>query len=133
VYREMPPSEGRESRARFTALGSARNSAVFTRASPVQTFATYGAVGMWHPLDDANEATGSLFWLPLDHCLNSVQALAQQPLVRRLDSKYSLFAYVVQGGEVLPLLRAGDVVIGTTVEPGLWQLVPAPAVAPPPD
>ena len=52
-----------DSNTRFTAVGLARNSPVFTKAAPVLSFATNGALGMMHDIGDENGASQGFFWV----------------------------------------------------------------------
>ena len=52
-----------DSNGRFTAVGLARNSPVFTKAVPVLSFATNGAIGMMHDVGDENGASQGFFWV----------------------------------------------------------------------
>ena len=122
---------------RFVAYGSARNSAVFTNSreqtqldpslgfSPtVNSFATYGALGMFHSREDAGDGGLEFFVLPRDELgVGDVNERDASPAFRRLSSKYSLFAYCVDRNDVLSTLRAGDVLVSATAEPGVWELL----------
>ena len=122
---------------RFVAYGSARNSAVFTNSreqtqldpslgfSPtVNSFATYGALGMFHSREDASDGGLEFFVLPRDELgVGGVGERDASPAFRRLSSKYSLFAYCVDRNDVLSTLRAGDVLVSATAEPGVWELL----------
>ena len=109
-------------KVRYTAVGSARNSAVFTQnAPPVMSFATYGAIGMWHAQNDDAGASSSFFSIPFDNT-QSVTARSKKNSMARLNQKYSLFAYCVDGNDVLINLKEGDVLTRAVVEPGLYNL-----------
>jgi cyclophilin family peptidyl-prolyl cis-trans isomerase len=122
---------------RFVAYGNARNSAVFTNSreqtqldpslgfSPtVNSFATYGALGMFHSREDAGDGGLEFFVLPRDELgVGDVNERDASPAFRRLSSKYSLFAYCVDRNDVLSTLRAGDVLVSATAEPGVWELL----------
>ena len=110
------------SRVRYTAVGSARNSAVFTQnAPPVLSFATYGGIGMWHSQNDDEGGSSSFFCIPFDNT-QSVTRRTKQVSMDRLNQKYTLFAFCVDGNDVLTNLREGDVLTKATVEPGLFTL-----------
>lgn len=112
-------------RIRYTALGSAKNSAVFTKALPIQSFATYGAIGMYHSRDNPNDASSAFFWYPVNHNASlTMNEIHEFPIIKRLDQKYSLFAYVIEGLDILPKLQHNDIILTTEVQPGLWQLIP---------
>ena len=119
VLREDPDPE----KGRTTFIGTARNAAVFTKASPVSSFATYGAVGMFHPRGDGNGASIGFFVLPPDPALSVIERDAL-PAFQRLENRYSLFAYCIDGNDVLQQLTDGDVLASCRVEPGMWDLLP---------
>lgn len=107
---------------RYTAVGEARNSAVFTQdSSPVLSFATYGAIGMWHNQNELSGASAAFFSIPFDSSISVTQRTAQLSM-SRLNQKYSLFAYCVDGNDVLSNLRDGDLLVRAQVEPGLYNL-----------
>lgn len=82
-----------------------------------------GAIGMFHPRDFPDDASSSIFWLPLARKPGfNTNKLNAQPLVQRMNNKFSLFAYVVDGGEVLRQLLPGDVITSVKVEEGVWRL-----------
>lgn len=85
---------------------------------------------MLHDKGDRNGASSSIFWLPLDRS-KSVQELHNSAIVQRLDSKYCLFAYVIEGNDILQQLRPGDLLVSAKVEEGVWQLAPATTIKPP--
>eukprot|EP01038_Epipyxis_sp_PR26KG_P006847 gene6847-9374_t len=123
--RRIPLEVFREdkNRTRFTAVGAARNSAVFTKASPVQSFATYGAIGMYHEKGDRNGASSSIFWTRLKReDGQNLMDLHKLAAIQRLNNKYSLFAYVISGNDVLDRLRPGDIITNAVVEDGAWKL-----------
>lgn len=115
--------EGAEE-GRITTTGSARNSAVFTRAKPVMSFATSGALGMMHEIGDPNGANSAFFWVKPDRSKTLAERHTQDALAR-LNARYTLFAYCIDGIDVLEQLKAGDVLVSTEVEGGLWELTPA--------
>ena len=87
-----------KNRLRFTALGAAKNSVVFTKATPLQSFATYGAIGMYHPRMNLNGGSNAFFWCPMNHSSSiTMNMMNELPHVKRLNDKYSLFAYVIEG------------------------------------
>ena len=126
---------GDASTVRYTATGLARNSAVYTKgAQPVLSFATYGSIGMMPSIGDGFgdslvSNVGSFFWVPPDRSLRVTEREAL-PAMRRLSGRCSLFAHVVEGNDVLELLRPGDVLLTAEVkdEEGSWRLQ-----RPPPD
>tara|TARA_A100001015_G_scaffold166138_1_gene184657 strand:- start:372 stop:2021 length:1650 start_codon:yes stop_codon:yes gene_type:complete len=101
---------------RKTIFGAAKNTAVFTKSSPVHSLSTPGALAMLHQLGDRNGASAS-FFTP-----RPAVPLSSQ-LLERLDKRFAVFAFVVQGLDVLPELREDDVLIKAEVEPGPWQLI----------
>ena len=118
------------SSARYTATGLARNSAVFTKAQPVLSFATYGSIGMMPSIGDGfgdGNTVGSFFWVPPDRTFR-VTERSILPAMRRLSGRCSLFAHVVEGNDVLELLRPGDVMLAAEVkdEQGSWTLLRPP-------
>jgi cyclophilin family peptidyl-prolyl cis-trans isomerase len=118
IHREVP-----ENNNRFTILGGAQNSAVFTTATPVQAFSTYGGIGMWHGPGDQNGASTAIFSAKLDRVAVRPTAMDKLPLLQRLDNRFSLFAYAVDGIEVLDQLEQGDILVSAMVEDGPWALV----------
>ena len=110
-------------KGRNTVVGTARNAAVFTKAAPVMSFATYGAVGMFHPRGDGNGASTAFFVLPPEPSVSVIER-DSLPQFQRLENRYSLFAYCIDGNDLLQLLTAGDVLASARVEPGLWELIP---------
>jgi cyclophilin family peptidyl-prolyl cis-trans isomerase len=58
-----------DSNTRFTAVGLARNSPVFTKSSPVLSFATNGAIGMMHDIGDENGASQGFFWVQVRYSI----------------------------------------------------------------
>jgi hypothetical protein len=114
--------------SRFTATGLARNSAVFTKAQPVLSFATYGSIGMVHSIGDGlggGGASSSFFWVPPDRSL-SVSEREASPAVKRLTSRCSLFAHVIEGNDVLEMLKPGDILATAEVKEegsGVWKLL----------
>tara|TARA_A100001035_G_C27638981_1_gene433640 strand:- start:201 stop:701 length:501 start_codon:yes stop_codon:yes gene_type:complete len=109
-------------RVRYTAVGSTRNSAVFTQnAPPVLSFATYGAIGMWHSQNDETGASSSFFCIPFDNS-KSVTEKTKEVSMGRLNQKYSLFAFCVDGNDVLVNLKEGDILTKATIEQGLYNL-----------
>lgn len=77
---------------------------------------------MYHGVDDGNGASTSFFWLPLDRS-KSLQQLHQSPVIQRLNNKYTLFAYVVEGNDILQQLQPGDILDNARVEEGVWKLI----------
>ena len=67
---------------------------------------------MYHPIENPNGGSSSLFWLPVDH---NNRTASNRAVLQTLSNQYSIFAYVVEGIEVLPLLRTGDLIVSTTV------------------
>lgn len=114
--------------SRFTATGLARNSAVFTKAQPVLSFATYGSIGMVHSIGDGlgDGASSSFFWVPPDRSL-SVSERETSSAVKRLNSRCSLFAHVIEGNDILEMLKPGDVLVTAEVKEeegsGVWKLL----------
>ena len=112
--------EGGE-KSRRVATGAARNSAVFTKSRPVKSFATLGAIGMNHEIGDPNGGTADFFFVRPDRSL-SVQERYTSPSVRRLDARYTLFAYCVDGIDILEQLRAGDKIVGMKLIDGCFSI-----------
>ena len=101
---------------RQTVFGAARNTAVFTKAEPVHSLSTPGATALLHNLGDRNGASASFFTprptVPLS-----------APLIERIDKRFAVFGFVVQGLDVLTDLREDDLLVSAQVEPGPWQLI----------
>jgi cyclophilin family peptidyl-prolyl cis-trans isomerase len=110
---------------RFTTVGFARNSAVFTRAKPVQSFASYGALGMLHMPGDGNGASSSFFFVPPDRSI-TISERHLLPVVTRMNQRFSLFAHCIDGNDVLGQLKSNDVLLSAKVEEGAWRLIPPP-------
>ena len=103
-----------DSSSRFTAVGLARNSPVFTKAAPVLSFATNGAIGMMHGVGDENGASQGFFWVQVDRSL-SVSERHQSTVISKMNNRFSLFAHVVEGNDVMDLLRPGDMLVHADV------------------
>ena len=97
---------------RFTAVGSARNSLVFTRSIPVNSFQTIGAIAFNHKVGDPNGSQGNFFLLRKKYEYKSTEAIA------RLDSRYSIFAYVIDGLDLLQTLQPGDSIVSARIRDG---------------
>ena len=114
-----------DSSSRFTAVGLARNSPVFTKAAPVLSFATNGAIGMMHGVGDENGASQGFFWVQVDRSM-SVSERHQSPVISKMNNRFSLFAHVVEGNDVMDLLRPGDMLVHADVKDeslGTYNLV----------
>ena len=126
--------EDGKSKRRFTAYGAARNSAVFSsvrestsldessKSPTVNSFATLGAIGLYHPKGDLDGGAAAFFVVPPDPALTVVER-TDTPAFRKLNSRYSLFAYCIDRNDVLQSLVPGDVLVSVTVEKGVWELV----------
>lgn len=116
--------EDQDTHNRTTVTGGAQNSAIFTpSAKPVQAFSTFGAIGMWHRKGDQNGASTTIFSAKLDRISTRATAMDQTPLLKTLDNRFSLFAYAVDGIEILDSLREGDMLVSAIVEDGPWGLL----------
>jgi hypothetical protein len=76
---------------------------------------------MYHSKGDNNGASTAFFWIPAD----SSQTLLERNskiLFSTLNNQFSLFAYAIEGNDVLESLRPGDVLISADVEDGVWKL-----------
>ncbi len=51
-----------------------------------------------------------------------VRELHRQPAVQRLNDRFSLFAYAIEGLDVMDRLREGDILLRARVEDGVWSL-----------
>lgn len=78
---------------------------------------------MYHDKGDRNGASSNFFFTPLNYTSTNVYQLNQLPIIQQLNSKYSLFAYVIEGYEVLDNLKPGDIIQSTVVEDGFWDLL----------
>ena len=76
---------------------------------------------MFHSKGDRNGASVSFFFPQVDRKV-PVSKLNELPVIQRLNNKYSLFAYAIDGEEVISRLRPGDVIDSVVVEPGIWKL-----------
>lgn len=110
-----------EKRGNAPIYGAARNTKVFTKATPVQTFRIPGAIAMNHPALDGNGGSSEFFWLQ-DQELESEGYLMKQ-YVEALDGRYAIFAYVVGNRKLLGRLRDGDVIEKMTVTYGEDNLI----------
>ena len=107
---------------RFSAVGAARNSAVFTQASTVYNFATQGAIGMYHATGDINGASSPFFWTNWPLSLSTRQRSKLQVL-EKMNRRFSIFAYVLEGeDEVMRKLRPGDEIKSISLQDGAWRL-----------
>ena len=109
---------------RYIAEGLLHNTAFFTKAEPVLSFATYGAIGMYHAPQDGDGASSSFFYVspsPQSEDLNLFERHTS-PAIDRLNNYYSLFAYVIEGIDVLEQLKEGDVLVSTIIEDNAWEL-----------
>jgi cyclophilin family peptidyl-prolyl cis-trans isomerase len=61
-------------------------------------------------LSDGNGASSCFFWVQPDKSQSPAERNSI-PAIQRLNSRYSLFAHVVEGNDVLDLLRPGDVLL----------------------
>lgn len=85
-------------------------------ADLVLPFNSYGAVALARPGDDPNGGSSQFFFFLFDSELTP-------PGFNVLDGRYSVFAYLVEGKEVLEELEAGDEIISATVIEGLENLL----------
>lgn len=77
---------------------------------------------MIHDLSDANSASSGFFWLQPDKSM-SVSERHMLPSIQRLNDRYALFAYAIEGLDVLEKLRPGDTLVKAKVEEGAWRLL----------
>jgi len=101
---------------RSTVTGAARNSAVFTLAQPVYSFATPGTVALFHPLGNRNDASASFFVIP-------PESKPTRRILDKIDRHFAIFAFIVDGLEVLNTLGDDDALLRAEVEPGPWKRV----------
>lgn len=107
---------------RFSAVGAARNSAVFTQANTVHNFATQGAIGMYHATGDINGASAPFFWTNWPPSLSTRQRSKLQVL-EKMNRRFSIFAFVLEGEDrVLRKLQPGDVIKSISLQDGAWRL-----------
>ena len=107
---------------RFSAVGAARNSAVFTKANAVYNFATQGAIGMYHATGDINGASAPFFWTNWPKSLSTRQRSKLQVL-EKMNRRFSIFAYVIEGeDQVMRRLQPGDIVKSISLQDGAWRL-----------
>ena len=79
-------------------------------------------MGLFHDKGDENGGSFSLFYLPFGD-QRSPQELQTLAEVQRVNSKYALCGFVVEGAEVWAQLRDGDVLQSAKVQDGLWRLI----------
>lgn len=107
---------------RFSAVGAARNSAVFTQANTVYNFATQGAIGMYHATGDINGASAPFFWTNWPSSLTTRQRSKLQVL-DKMNRRFSIFAFILEGeDQVMRRLQPGDVVNSIALQEGAWRL-----------
>ena len=112
---------------RYTATGSAMNSAVFSSSAPaVYSLSTCGALAMYHSETDTNGGSVSFFFLSPSgfNISSSGSTVGYYPpdLISRVNNRYAVFAYVLDGLEWLPQLEAGDSITAVEVLEGFWEL-----------
>ena len=76
---------------------------------------------MWHSQNDETGASSSFFCIPFDNS-KSVTEKTKEVSMGRLNQKYSLFAFCVDGNDVLVNLKEGDILTKATIEQGLYNL-----------
>ena len=76
----------------------------------------YGSIGMMHSIGDGvgDGASRSFFWCPPDRS-RSVTERDASPAIQRMNNRYSLFAHVIEGNDILELLQPGDVLLRSVV------------------
>lgn len=77
---------------------------------------------MMHDKGDNNGASTAFFWIPADQEQTVVERNAGS-LFQHLNNQFCLFAYCIEGNNVLESLKPGDVLESATVEDGIWELV----------
>jgi cyclophilin family peptidyl-prolyl cis-trans isomerase len=89
---------------------------------------------MFHAKGDRNGASASLFLPRFSNQRLGVVAekvgegvpeggVDVEGVLKRLDNKYALFAYVVDGFEVINQLLPGDLISTVNIEKGMWKLI----------
>mmetsp|Transcript_18936 Transcript_18936/g.26677 ORF Transcript_18936/g.26677 Transcript_18936/m.26677 type:complete len:503 (-) Transcript_18936:27-1535(-) len=73
--------------------GAARNTRIFTKSPPVQTFTIPGAVATYHSPNDRNGGSSQFFCF-LDENLNS-DGMTMKSSIQSFDGKYSIFGYII--------------------------------------
>lgn len=76
---------------------------------------------MYHSPQDSNGASSTFFWVRPDPTL-TVSERHALPVIKRLNDRYALFAYAIEGLDVLEKLKVGDVLVSTRIEEGAWRL-----------
>jgi len=77
---------------------------------------------MYHGVGDGNGASCSFFTPLWDPSLSNTDR-AENPVLSRMNRRFSLFAYLLDDeGDVLRTLKAGDVLEEVEVLPGEWKL-----------
>ena len=77
---------------------------------------------MFHNQGDGNGASSAFFWMPADRS-QSVAERQASSLTQELNNHYSIFAYAIEGNDVLEALNESDILKEVTVEDGPWRLV----------
>lgn len=72
---------------------------------------------MMHSLGDENGASSSFFWVQPNRAL-SVSERHSSSIISKMNNRFSLFAHVVEGNDVMDLLRPGDVLLSADVKEG---------------
>jgi cyclophilin family peptidyl-prolyl cis-trans isomerase len=78
---------------------------------------------MYHDKGDGNGASTAFFWLKQDRAGTNINDIHNQKVIQRLNTRYSLFGYVVEGNDILEQLREDDILVEAQVQPGAWKLV----------
>lgn len=77
---------------------------------------TIGAIAFNHKVGDPNGSQGNFFLLRNKYQFKSTEAIA------RLDSRYSIFAYVIDGLDLLQTLQPGDIIVNAKVREGFYSM-----------
>ncbi|MEO1670670.1 MAG: peptidylprolyl isomerase, partial [Cyanobacteria bacterium J06631_2] len=82
---------------------------------PAIPFNSYGAMALARPANDPNGGSSQFFFFKFDTEITP-------PGYNLMDGRYSVFAYLTKGKEVLEELTAGDKIISAKVIDGLENL-----------
>lgn len=82
---------------------------------PAIPFNSYGAMALARPGDDPNGGSSQFFFFKFDTEITP-------PGYNLMDGRYSVFAYLIEGKEVLEELTAGDKIISAKVVDGIENL-----------
>lgn len=69
---------------------------------------------MCHDLSDNNAASGAFFTIGIDTSITANKR-SRLPIFQRFDNQFSLFAYAINGNDILQKVEDGDTLISAKV------------------